>query len=141
MRRRPLDRLWALSALVYLGHAIGADCARADLHFERPAVNAGVVYSGSRLLQRFPFINRGSSSIEITDARASCGCLAPRVSQRVVKAGEAGIVELEVNTLSQPAGPNAWSVRILYSEAGVTKEETLFLRAQLIAEVTVQPAA
>jgi Protein of unknown function (DUF1573) len=141
MRRRLPDRLWVLCALVCLGNAIGSDYARADLYFEKPAVNAGVVYSGSRLLQRFPFISRGSSSIEITDARASCGCLAPRVSQRFVKAGEAGIVELEVNTLSQPAGPNTWSVRILYSEAGMTKEETLFLRAQLIAEVTVQPAA
>ena len=45
MRRRLPDRLWVLCALVWLGNtSIGTRCARADLYFEKPAVNAGVVY-------------------------------------------------------------------------------------------------
>jgi hypothetical protein len=115
--------------------------ARCELYCKQPSVNAGVVYSGTRLLQSFTVVNRGNNAIEISEAKASCGCLAPRLGRRIFKPGEEGTVELEVNTLSQPAGPNSWSVRLRYQEATSQFETTLQLRANLVTEVMVQPAA
>ena len=79
--------------------------------------------------------------MEIAEARASCGCLTPRLTAREVKPGEEMGVELEINTLSQPSGPNSWTVQLRYRERETLKETTLRLSAQLISEVMVEPAA
>jgi hypothetical protein len=48
---------------------------------------------------------------------------------------------LEVNTLSQAAGPQTWHVHVGYRSGEVVQETALQLSARVIAEVTVQPAA
>jgi hypothetical protein len=122
---------------------IGAACspARADLRFPESAANAGVVYAGAPLTHAFPFENQGAETVVIIEARASCGCLKPRLAQKTYRPGEKGTVLLEVNTLSQAPGPHTWTVTLNYQTGNVLREMPLQLNARLVTEVTVQPAA
>jgi hypothetical protein len=113
----------------------------ADLYFKEPIANAGSVYSGTPLVHRFTFVNQGPEAVEITEARASCGCLAPRLEQRTFKPGEEGKLDLEVRTLSQAAGPHTWSVRLSYQTGGKVCEMSLQLHARVFTEVSVEPAS
>src|SRR5581483_5748742 len=55
--------------------------------------------------------------------------------------GEAGEVFLEIDTLSQSAGPNAWRAVVRYRTGDADPEAVLLIRAQLVREITVEPAA
>src|ERR1700687_3466978 len=59
--------------------------ALCELRCEKPAVSAGVVCTGTRLLQRFELCNRGERLVEIGEVKLSCGCLSPRLSRRILK--------------------------------------------------------
>jgi hypothetical protein len=113
---------------------------QADLQFKQPRVQRGTVRSGVPLSQRFEFVNRGPGRVTITDLRASCGCLAPRLAKRTYQPGESGAILLEVNTLSQPAGPNVWRIGVQYLDANQEHVDNLELLAELITEVKVEPA-
>jgi hypothetical protein len=121
--------------------SLGGTAVRADLHFEQPSADAGEVRSGRALVYRFPFTNRGPEVVEITSLRASCGCMTPRLDRRVYQPGEQGELPLEINTLSQAPGPQAWQVQVGYQTGGATQETTLELKACIRAELTVRPAA
>jgi hypothetical protein len=114
---------------------------RGEIHCEKPAVNAGVVFTGTRLLQRFVLVNRGKSEVQILEAKASCGCLSPRLDRMRLLPAETGSLELEINTLSQPSGPNTWTVRLRYRGGEGVRETDLRLSAKLVSEVQVEPAA
>jgi hypothetical protein len=131
--------LFGMMAFACVG--IFATGARGDLRFREPVMDLGEVRTGPPVAQRFAFANQGTHTIEITELRASCGCLTPHLAKLNYSAGEEGVVELEINTLSQAPGPHTWSVRVHYRSEGVHYETTLQLRARLISEVVVQPAA
>jgi hypothetical protein len=113
--------------------------ARADLECAEPIVQVGEVRAGAPLAHRFVFVNRGPDVVEITDVRPSCGCLVPRVESRILGPGEEGTLLLEVNTLTQPAGPNNWRLPVRYRAGERDEELTLFLSAHIVAEILVQP--
>ena len=114
---------------------------RAELRFAQPVIDAGQVRGGPILVQRFDFLNDGTQVIEITDTRAGCGCLKPRLPKHRFGPGEEGWIEVEVNTLSQPAGPNQWRVQIFYRNGDRAGEAMLQVNAHLAKEVLVEPAA
>src|SRR4051812_32791912 len=115
--------------------------ARADLRCAQAMVDAGEVRSGVPLKHRFHFVNVGPGAVQVTDVRPSCGCLTPRLEQRRYGPGEEGSLLLEVNTLTQPAGPHTWSAQIRYESGGHPQELSLLLGARVRTEVSVQPAA
>jgi hypothetical protein len=115
--------------------------ARADLRLPQPRVDLGDLRAGPPLVQRFPLVNDGTGPIEIAEAKASCGCLKPRLAKQVLQPGEQGWVEVEVNTLSQPAGPNAWRVDLKYRDGDRPAEAAVLITATLSKEITVEPAA
>ena len=121
--------------------ALGAATVRAELVFEQPRADLGEVRRGPVLLQRFVFVNRGAESVEVVDAKTTCGCLVPKFSARTIAAGGAGWVELEVNTLTQPAGPHSWRVDLFYQIGERRLETAVVVQARLIAEIEVLPAA
>ncbi|HEV3261061.1 MAG TPA: DUF1573 domain-containing protein [Gemmataceae bacterium] len=121
--------------------ALSAPRARADLHFEQPIFDAGAVHSGTPLVHDFRFVNAGPETIEVTEARASCGCLTPRIEPRVYRPGEHGSLRVEVHTLDQPEGFKDWRVQFCYRGGDTAHELGLHVTAHLITEVTVQPAA
>ena len=121
--------------------AVFGGSAWADLRFTQPAADVGEVRTGTPLVHRFALVNAGPEVVEITEARASCGCLTPRLDKRTFQPGEEGALQLEVNTLSQSAGPHTWRVQVACQSGGTRSDVTLCLTARVIAEVTVQPAA
>jgi hypothetical protein len=134
-------RRLALNAGAALAISTATVPARADLHFTEPVASAGVVYAGASLVHDFTFENQGPEPVLVLDARASCGCVQPRVPQTPFRAGEKGSIALEVNTLSQAPGPRAWTVNVKYRAGDIEREMQLQLNARLVVEVTVQPAA
>src|SRR5262245_52033640 len=115
--------------------------ARADLRFSSTVVHAGVVRTGTPLAHQFTFVNNGPETVQLIDAKPSCGCLRPSVTKQTYQPGEEGRLKLEVNTLNQAAGPHNWTVRLQYRVGQSTFEVPLQLSAKLITKVLAQPAA
>jgi hypothetical protein len=61
--------------------------------------------------------------------------------QRTYRPGEAGTIEMEVNTFSQADGAHTWALHLQLRDGGSLEEQTLELRARLVTEVRIQPAA
>jgi hypothetical protein len=136
-----MPRLHARPCFVVLVLLAGGTEARAGLRFEQTTVRVGEVRSGAALAEEFRFRNDGPGDVELLEARPSCGCLRPTLSRRLLHPGDAGAVRLEVNTLTQAAGPHAWQLHLRYRQGDAVEEEILQVAASVVPELTVQPAA
>src|SRR5262245_25726976 len=116
---------------------VAADPLSAD----QTLVNRGDVRVGPPLVQQFRLTNRGTETVTITNVTSTCGCLVPKIVTRELPPGSLTNLTVEINTLSQPAGPVNWVTRISYRCAERTYELALELRSKLIAEVRVEPAS
>jgi hypothetical protein len=114
---------------------------RAELLFSRPSIQVGDVRCGTALVQPFEFTNHGPDAVEIVQLRPSCGCLTPRLAQSRYQAGEHGTLQVEINTLSQAAGPHRWPVRVFYRSGGQDHETTLEVVGRVITEISVEPSS
>src|SRR5947209_2533792 len=111
-RKSKHQQAWWLAMLLVV--ALSPSPVWAELHFSQLEVDAGDVRAGVPLSHRFALVNTGPEVVEITEVRAGCGCLKPRLEPRRYQADEEGTLLLEVNTLSQPAGPHTFKVHIAY---------------------------
>jgi hypothetical protein len=136
---------WLLLILAFQAEVSGPAPRAPSLFSPRPQFDAGPVWSGKPLAHRFVFLNRGADSVEITSVKEGCGCLRSHLEKHVLEPGEAGSLLLEANTLPQPEGPQAWTVRVRYRSAGAPPEAEqelrLIVRAQVRSEVSVRPAS
>jgi hypothetical protein len=130
-------RRLALLALVAAG-LIGP--ARAELVCPEAVHMAGRVKSGQSLSHTFTLANRGGAVIELLEVKPGCGCLRPEVAKVVLQPGEQAPLTAHVNTVTQPGGTNNWKTTVRYREAGAARELELTLRAEVIPEVSIQPA-
>jgi hypothetical protein len=136
MPRRAHVLLALVAPMVLL---LRAALVRADLECPQSVVDKGEVRSGLPLAHRFTFRNSGPEAVEITDVRPSCGCLAPKLEKRTLQAGEFGDLLLEVNTLTQPAGLHSWRITLCYKSGTTEQEMSLYIRARVVTEITVEP--
>jgi uncharacterized protein DUF1573 len=120
---------------------LAAPLAPAQLQFPQTTVDVGTVKSGQPLVRRFEFENIGKQPIGIIEAKATCACAKPRLSQWLVPPGEKAWVELDVHTLGQPAGPSAWGVRLACKCGDQVGDILLQINATLVTEVRIEPAA
>jgi hypothetical protein len=111
-----------------------------------PAVVAakGEVKGGPPLIHTFELTHRGTGTLTITKVQASCGCLRQSLSTGVLSPGETAKLTLEVNTLTQPDGPNRWQFTVDYKVespvvASQVGELLLQVTATLSREVSVNP--
>jgi hypothetical protein len=116
-----------------------ASFLRADLHFAADQVEIGKVKRGAPLAHEFTFTNEGPENVAITEVRVSCGCLRPRLEQRTYRPGEGGTLRIEVNTLTQAAGPHAWRADIRYRKGSEECDTAVVLSGTVVAEITVEP--
>jgi hypothetical protein len=130
---------WVLLS-IGLFYLLAAASVRAELHFPQPTADVGVARCGAPLSHRFPFVNRGRTPVEILEVRAGCGCLTPRLPQRVYQPGESGTLLLEINTLSQEEGPHTWTCEVVCQSEGRRSDVRLQITGRIITEVTVRPA-
>lgn len=116
-------------------------CLIDPLVADRADIDRGAVRVGPALVQEFTLTNASDRPVELTGARSTCGCLAPKLSRSALAPGESATLTVDVNTLSQPAGPVAWTTRVAWKSGDRTGELPLTLRANLFAEVRVEPAS
>jgi hypothetical protein len=118
---------------------LGATIARAEFHVAEPRVDIGEVKSGAPLAHEYAFTNTGSESLEIDEVLVSCGCQKPDFESRPYKPGESGKLRIEVNTLTQGAGPHAWRTTVRYRHGSEKHEQELLLTGTVVAEILVEP--
>lgn len=104
-----------------VAHAIGTEARSpapgeepAPLVFEQYLVNLGEVPPLPMLEGRFRFTNRGRHVVTITELRPSCGCLNPRLEQRVYQPGESGEFFVRVETAGEKPGPKEYFIDLSY---------------------------
>jgi hypothetical protein len=95
------------------------------------------------LVHAFDLANAGAGTVTVTKVETGCGCLRQAIGTNVLKPGEKTQLTLEVNTLTQPDGPNRWQVVVSYQEeiSGAAKAGQLALQitATLARDVNVNP--
>lgn len=130
-----------MNTLIFLG-LLTLPAQAAPLDCAAPVVDRGQIRGGPTLTQRFTLVNRGAVDVTIVEARGSCGCLTPKLSARNLKMGESATLDLEIGTISQPEGPNLWSVRVLaQADGGAPAALDLQVKATLVREVSLEPSA
>jgi hypothetical protein len=104
----------------------------------------GDVKAGPPLAHTFDLAHAGAGTLTITKVEAGCGCLRRALGATTLQPGEKTRLVLEVNTLTQPDGPNRWQVAVSYTidEPGAPAragELLLQITATLSRDVTVSP--
>ncbi len=119
---------------------LAAPVARAELTCPAPVFQAGPLNSGKALVHRFSLVNRGSQAVVVNEVKPGCGCLSAALDRKKFAPGESGTLTVEINTVTQPAGPNTWTVSVRGSQADRPFELPLRVQAHLTADLAVQPA-
>jgi hypothetical protein len=110
-----------------------------------PTAAKGEVRGGPPLTHTFELAHPGAAgTLTITKVEAGCGCLRQVLTKNTIQAGETTSLTIEVNTLTQPDGPNRWQVAVGYKlevpgAAPQAGELLLQITATLAREVTVTP--
>jgi hypothetical protein len=124
-----------------------ADGASSPLYADEAVADVGDARAGIPLRHTFHITNRGPIPLTIAKVAAvGCACIQPRINVQTLPPGSSADVRVEVNTLAQPAGPNSWKVAVRYRAepkgmSPVEGEEFLELKANVVREVSVEPAA
>ena len=115
----------------------------APLHCPAPLVAKGDIKGGPPFAQTFELTHRGTSTLTITKVEAGCGCVHRALSATTLNPGETAKLTLEVNTLTQPDGPNRWQAVVSYSLDGTEPKQSgelaVAVTAKLSREVSVNP--
>jgi hypothetical protein len=130
-----------LPILCILCAALGAGATRAELTCQEPRFHAAQVRIGVALRHRFVVVNAGARAVQVTEVKPGCGCLKAVIDRNALAPGERAAVEVEVNTVTQAAGPNGWGVLLRYRDGEQDAELPLHVTAELVPDVSLQPAA
>src|SRR5262245_2565036 len=86
----------------------------ASLHCSEAVAAKGGVTGGPPLVHTFELTPRVPGTLTITKVEAGCGCLRQTLTTGVLQPNEKAKLTLEVNTLTQPDGPNRWQIAVDY---------------------------
>jgi hypothetical protein len=109
-----------------------------------PVAARGEVKAGPPLVHTFELYNNTSGTVTILKVEAGCGCLRQALGSTTLRPGEKTGLLLEVNTLTQPDGPNRWQVVVSYKTespgaAARAGELLLQISATLSRDIAVNP--
>jgi hypothetical protein len=109
-----------------------------------PTAAKGDNKGGPPLVHTFDLVHAGTGTLTITKVEAGCGCLRQLLTANVLQPGETARLTIDVNTLTQPDGPNRWQIRVNYkAEAPGAQPQVgellLQITANLSREVAVNP--
>jgi hypothetical protein len=109
-----------------------------------PVAAKGEVKAGPPLVHTFELFNNSSGTVTISKVEAGCGCLRQSLGATALRHGEKTRLVLEVNTLTQPDGPNRWQVVVSYKTqapgaAAQPGEMLLQITANLSRDVAINP--
>src|SRR4051812_21737173 len=98
---------------------LSAQAARAELVCPAPVFQAEPLKSGKGLVHRFSLVNRGSQVVEVSEVKPGCGCLKAQIDRKTFAPGAVGVLTVEINTVTQAAGPNTWKVTVSSTQGGI----------------------
>jgi len=104
----------------------------------------GDIKGGPPLVHTFELVHKGTGTLTITKVEAGCGCLRQLLSVNTLQPGETAKLTIDVNTLTQPDGPNRWQISVGYKveSPGLPQqvgELLLQITATVSREVSVTP--
>jgi hypothetical protein len=116
----------------------------ATFHSPTPVAAKGDLKAGPPLAHAFDLNNNTGATVTITKVEVGCGCLQAAVGAQVLQPGIGTKLAVEVNTLTQPVGPNRWQATVCYKleapgQPAATGELLLQITANLSREVSVSP--
>jgi hypothetical protein len=111
----------------------------AEIVFEKPRYDFGVVKAAGAVEHRFAFKVTGDRPAEIVDVRASCGCVRAPLAKAAFQPGEAGVVPLVVHIASQAEGKKRFELTLTVRDP-VERVLTLTAEADLQSDVKVEPS-
>lgn len=116
----------------------------AAFHAPAPIATKGDIKAGPPLVHTFDLAHNGNGTVTITKIEAGCGCLRQTLGAQVLQSGQQTKLSLEVNTLTQPDGPNRWQVTVEYKTEvpgaqPQTGELLLQITATLSRDIQVNP--
>jgi hypothetical protein len=134
-----------MNAIFLLLTALGHAEPMGPLQTREAIVDRGEVKAGAPLSQKFSLKNEGTGVLAFAKIDAGCGCIRPSISKKMLQPGETAELEVELNTLTQPAGPNAWTIGVRYRDGPETQPTAgvleLRIKAKIVREIDVQPVA
>ena len=68
------------------------------IFFETPNFNFGKIYKGQKVEHIFKFENQGSSDLEISKVKSSCGCTATILTNKTIQPGKTGEIKTTFNS-------------------------------------------
>ena len=125
--------------------------APAALASPAPVAAKGDAKGGPPLAHTFELTHRAAAGpLTVTKIETGCGCVNQAITAHTLNPGETAKLTVEVNTLTQPDGPNRWQVQVHYRHdpPGVpngpppvpqTGVVPLTITATLTREVSVSP--
>lgn len=132
-----------MNAVLFFLAGLAADTP-GPLQCENATVDRGEVKAGAILSQVFVLKNAGTTSVHLTQVEAGCGCLKPQVSGYAIAPNATAQIRVEVNTIAQPAGTNAWKTTIRYTAEGDSKmvhQLEMVQKARIVREIQIEPVA
>lgn len=130
--------------ILVLAAGVANPTAPPALRCGAPSAAKGDVKGGPQLEHTFELVHTGTGTLTVTKVEASCGCLRRVLTSTVLQPGEKAQLTVDVNTLTQPDGPNRWQVSVGYKTEAPgappqTGELLLEITATLSRDVVVSP--
>ena len=120
-------------------YLLTATAVHAQIAFDKPHAQLGVVKAVGAIEHRFPFVVKGAHAAEIVDIRPSCGCVRVSLPKTKFAPGEAGTIPLVIHVASQAEGKKRFELTLLVRDP-VERTIVLAAEADLQSEVKVEPS-
>jgi hypothetical protein len=136
MNRHIKTAILALLAVLLVTTTLLAQAGKPKATPVEPIKDLGVVPKGDKVAHDFVIRNEGSSPLEITDVRATCGCTVADYD-KVIAPGQTGKVHVEVDTTTFN-GPIAKGVTVFTNDPENAQIE-LTIRAKVEPYIQARP--
>lgn len=87
--------------LLFFAVALGLTATGQDfavITFDSITIDYGTVVKGEDGIRHFRFTNTGTSELEITQVRSSCGCTIPKKPDAPIPPGASDVIEVKYDT-------------------------------------------
>jgi uncharacterized protein (DUF58 family) len=128
-----------MNTLLFL--LLGATVVADPLTTDRNVIELGEVRANKPLSQTFRLKNKGQVPLTLTEVVGTCACVRKELNRKQLAPGESAELTIGINLLVQPEGLGNWPITVRYhaSNAEVSHELTLAIRATVKKEVTIEP--
>lgn len=115
--------------------------ASAELVFTPAEIDLGNLKAGQISQRLVQVRNSSATTVTITELKASCGCLALKMTPLTLESGQSGTLAFQVNTLTAETGRQGWRIIIRYLEAGAQRQAEFVVQAAVTQEIVVEPSS